>query len=297
MALSRLGPLLSGVNTSNIRLRVSFRGRERIRRTVHVIRRCSSSSSSMSGRSLSGRRTTTAGRRAVIIGSSTTTKGRTLGPLFGTVISKGLRPTMRMAGGTVTRKMRPRRVVGGCVVGTVNRIKRHFRSKGTFIPRLLVTKHTVGKTLRLLGPLLRKDTSAAVNGMIVKAIGNSLRSVNGGLITSVLRNYNFRMVGVNVSMSYSGFIRRIGGGGTSVLYVDTLLAAAVACVRRIVGTLRTTNVHRRMGMVVNNTPMDRKFTSRVNTSKCDSGTGATMTMTGRLVKLRRWARCSSWSSA
>lgn len=192
-----------------------------------------------------------------------------------------MKPTMRR---TVSRNSSPITVLGSNVVDTVSMINRGFGGNRVFIPRVLITTHTVGGNIRILGPRLTSNSANTLNGIVVTAISNSLRSVNGGLITVVVRDTKFRIVSLKISIPTTGVVRYCGRGPSiGVVTLSTLLAAAVPTLGRAIRTLGTTSFENGVGIVINKTPVARTFTRRVNTSKCSSSTTDTTSLTGGLT--------------
>lgn len=114
--------------------------------------------------------------------------------------------------------------------------------------------HAVGETITVLRPMVRsrgRRNTATTKGILLTAIGNSIRSVNGGVISMMVTYGNCRVVSLNIVIPTRAVMRRTVRRGMSVVKLDNLVAPSLSRVIRMTVRLRGTNLS--IPLLVNNT--------------------------------------------
>lgn len=146
-------------------------------------------------------------------------------------------------------------VVSKPLVNKVGGMNRLFNTKGVFLPRIIGATHAVGGTITVLRPTVRtrgiSSSSTGTKGILFTAIGNSIRSVKGGVISVILTYGGCRIVSLKIviptSIVMGGTVRR----GPSLIYLSNLVAPSLRRVIRIASRVRGTNLD--VPVVINNT--------------------------------------------
>lgn len=183
------------------------------------------------------------------------------------------------------------RIMGRVLVPTLSEINRSFRGGGVFLPRLVRDTGATRRYFSMVGGRLAGADKAPMdgNGVVITAMGNSVRSVNGGVMGILLSGCNCAIISLNHSISprlvISATIRR----GVAVVKLSTLVAAALGDVRSAVelmeryGRLRGPSNSDGYAVFINNTILAGSCTVGVNTSCCYHSTGRDISATGLIL--------------
>lgn len=112
----------------------------------------------------------------------------------------------------------------------------------------------VGGTMTVLRPCVRtrgRRNTHDTKGILMTAIGNSIRSVKGGVISIIVTYGGCRVVSLNIVIPTRGVMRATVHRGISVMKLDKLVAPSLRRVIRIIARLRQTKLS--VPIVVNKT--------------------------------------------
>lgn len=190
-------------------------------------------------------------------------------------------------------------------------MNRLFKTKGVFLPRIIGATHAVGGTITVLRPVVRsrgRRNTSATNGILLTAIGKSIRSVNGGVMSMIVTYGNCSVMSLKMVMPTRAVMRRTVRRGISVVNLDKLVAPSLRRVIRMTVRLRGTNLS--VPLLVNNTaasgvratlgvtPICR--TPMIRLGSTSRGTNMTTQLlgpgTGRRLITRLTGRCGSLHS-
>lgn len=221
--------------------------------------------------------------KATPISTANSTRGVALGD---TVREKLHRRTGDVAS-RVVRRGSNLRVVGRRLVPTLGAMNRKFRGKAIFLPRLLVDTRTTGATFTILGRGVSDDKRIrrGGKGVVLTAMGKSVRSVNGGVIGILLRGCDFSIVSLKGSIPPRAVISAMLRRSVRLMKLDTLVAAAIMDVRRAVERLERGTP--RYLIVMKKTILGRRCTSVVKTSFCNGSTVRSIRCTREIFKAGR----------
>lgn len=165
----------------------------------------------------------------------------------------------------------PLRVVGAFLLSNVGIINRLFNSNRVRLPFILRSTRAVGTTITCLRPCVRgtSDSNSNGNAFVVTAIGNSIRSVNGGLISVVLSGGNCGIVGLNVGRPIRTVVRTCHRRRTSYVTVDNLLIGSATFVGSGLRAFGRRNVA--IPIVLNNTTLAPGFIRSSYRGACGNG--------------------------
>ncbi len=156
-----------------------------------------------------------------------------------TCLRRSLRRTIHMCPRTISLVRNP-------LVRKVGGIKVLFNRNGVFLPRIIGATHAVGGTINVLRPQVRtrgsKDATNHTKLMLLTAIGKSIRSVNGGVISIIVTYGGFRVISLNIVAPTRLVIGGTGRLRPSVVNLDNLVAPDLSRVIRIISRLGGTNV-------------------------------------------------------
>lgn len=144
-------------------------------------------------------------------------------------LRRSLTRTIGLCPGTIS-------VVRNPLVRNVGGIKRLFKTKGVFLPRIIGATHAVGGTMTVLRPLVRTSGRRNIHdtkGMLVTAMGKSIRSVKGGVMSIIVTYGGCRVVSLNIVIPTRVVIEGTVRRGISVVKLDKLVAPSLRRVTRI----------------------------------------------------------------
>lgn len=153
-------------------------------------------------------------------------------------LRRSLTRTLPGCSGTISIVRKP-------LVGKVGRINRLFNTNGVFLPRIIGATHAVGGTITVLRPVVRSRgirNATSTKGILLTAIGKSIRSVNGGVISIIVTYGNCSVVSLKIVMPTRSVIRGTVRRGISVVKLDKLVAPSLRRVMRITVRLRGTKL-------------------------------------------------------
>jgi 5-methyltetrahydrofolate--homocysteine methyltransferase len=154
-------------------------------------------------------------------------------------------------------------ILDGALLPAMAAVGVRFRDREIFLPDVLLAARAMKASMRLLEPLLIRDSVSSSGVVVIGTVRGDLHDIGKNLVAVMLQGAGFRVIDLGTDVEPDSFIDAAVDAGARLIAVSALLTTTMTAMGGVVDRIRERGLQDRLSVLVGGAPVTDEFAREI----------------------------------